>query len=73
MISLLFSSPLAFILIFGGLLMSIALHEYAHCWAADRLGDPTPRSKGRLTLDPRVHLDLLGTAMILFKIGRAHV
>ncbi len=66
MISLLFSSPLAFILIFGGLLMSIALHEYAHCWAADRLGDPTPRSKGRLTLDPRVHLDLLGTAMILF-------
>ncbi|HEX9817970.1 MAG TPA: site-2 protease family protein [Patescibacteria group bacterium] len=66
MISLLFSSPLAFIIIFGGLLMSIALHEFAHCFVADKLGDPTPRSKGRLTLDPRVHLDPLGTLMILF-------
>lgn len=66
MIELLFSSPIAFIVIFGGLLLSISIHEYAHCWTADKLGDPTPRSKGRLTLDPRAHLDLLGTLMILF-------
>lgn len=66
MISLLFSSPLTFIVIFGGLLLSITIHEFAHCWVTDRLGDPTPRSKGRLTLDPRAHLDPLGTLMILF-------
>ncbi|OGJ37201.1 MAG: hypothetical protein A2383_03245 [Candidatus Pacebacteria bacterium RIFOXYB1_FULL_39_46] len=66
MIDLLFSSPLAFVIIFGGLLMSITIHEFAHCWVTDKLGDPTPRARGRLTLDPRSHLDLLGTLMILF-------
>lgn len=66
MINLLFSSPLVFALTFGGLLLSITLHEFAHCWVTDKLGDPTPRSKGRLTLDPRAHLDPLGTLMILF-------
>jgi Zn-dependent protease len=66
MIQLLSTSPLAFVIIFGGLLLSITLHEFAHCWVTDRLGDPTPRSKGRLTLDPRAHLDPLGTLMILF-------
>lgn len=66
MIELLFSSPLAFIVIFGGLLLSITIHEFAHCWVADKLGDPTARAKGRLTLDPRAHLDPIGTLMILF-------
>ena len=66
MIQLLSTSPLAFVIIFGGLLLSITLHEFAHCWVTDKLGDPTPRSKGRLTLDPRAHLDPLGTLMILF-------
>ncbi len=65
MINLLFSNPLAFIIIFPGLLMSISLHEFFHCLAADKLGDPTPRAKGRLTLDPRVHLDPLGVVAIL--------
>ena len=46
--------------------MSITIHEFAHCWVTDKLGDPTPRARGRLTLDPRSHLDLLGTLMILF-------
>jgi Zn-dependent protease len=66
MINLLFSDPLAFIVIFGGLLLSIAVHEFAHAWAADRLGDPTPRIQGRLTLDPRAHLDPIGTLALLF-------
>jgi len=57
---------LGFLIFFPALLISIALHEYAHCFAADKLGDPTPRAKGRLTLDPRKHLDPLGTLMILF-------
>ena len=37
--------------------ISISLHEYAHAWMADRLGDPTPRNQGRLTPDPRSHID----------------
>ena len=65
MITLLFSNPLAFFIVFPGLLLSIALHEFAHCWVTDKLGDPTPRAKGRLTLDPRAHLDPLGVLAIL--------
>jgi Zn-dependent protease len=45
------------------LVASMVLHELAHAWTADRLGDPTPRAYGRLTLNPIVHLDPLGTAM----------
>lgn len=48
------------------LLIGFAFHEFAHAWVADYLGDPTPRSQGRLTLNPFVHLDLFGTLMALF-------
>lgn len=65
MLSLLFQSPLEFIIIFGGLILAIGLHEAAHCYMADYLGDPTPRSQGRLTLNPLDHLDPLGTIAIL--------
>lgn len=65
MIDLFFASPLLFLIIFPGLLLAITIHEFAHAWMADRLGDPTPRSQGRLTLDPRAHLDPLGTLAIL--------
>lgn len=43
---------------------SLALHEWGHAYMADRLGDPTPRSQGRVTLNPLVHIDLLGTIII---------
>lgn len=65
MLNLFTQYPLLFFIIFPGVLMTIAIHEFAHCWAADKLGDPTPRIKGRLTLDPRVHLDPLGVVAIL--------
>jgi len=65
MLTLFSAHPLLFLIIFPGILMTIAIHEYAHCLAADLLGDPTPRVKGRLTLDPRVHLDPLGVLAIL--------
>ena len=45
------------------LIASLTLHELAHAYVATRLGDPTPREHGRLTLNPIVHLDPLGTAM----------
>jgi Zn-dependent protease len=70
MISLLFTDPLAFFIVFPGLLASITWHEFAHAWVADKLGDPTPRYQGRVTLDPRAHLDPLGTlAMLMTRFG----
>jgi Zn-dependent protease len=48
------------------LLIVFPAHELAHAAAATRFGDPTPRLKGRLTLNPFRHLDLLGSLMFLF-------
>ena len=47
------------------LILAISVHEFAHALAADWLGDPTPRSQGRVTLDPRKHLDAFGSIMFL--------
>jgi Zn-dependent protease len=71
MISILFSVGfLPFLILFGSLVISITVHEFAHGFAADKLGDPTPRMQGRLSLDPRAHLDPLGTiAMLLTWFG----
>ncbi len=70
MLYLLFSNPLAFFILFPGLLLSITIHEFAHAWVADKLGDPTPRHQGRVTLDPRAHLDPWGTvALLLTRFG----
>jgi len=74
MLSLLLANPMAFIILFPGLLLSIAIHEFAHAWSADKLGDPTPRLQGRVTLNPLSHLDPIGTLMIFltsFGWGRA--
>jgi len=65
MLDLLFTSPLSFVVIFGGIIIAIGIHEAAHCYMADYLGDPTPRSLGRLTLNPLAHLDPVGTLVIL--------
>lgn len=65
MLGLLFQDPLSFIVIFGGIIIAIGIHEAAHCYAADALGDPTPRALGRVTLNPLAHLDPLGTLAIL--------
>ncbi|MBC8079667.1 MAG: site-2 protease family protein [Gorillibacterium sp.] len=54
--------------IFLVLMIAFTLHEFAHAFAADRFGDPTPRSMGRVTLNPQVHLDILGTILI-FLVG----
>ncbi len=43
------------------LLLSLSVHESAHAWTADRLGDPTARYLGRVSLNPLVHADLFGT------------
>lgn len=46
------------------LLFSLSLHEAAHAWMASRLGDPTARMLGRVTLNPIKHIDLIGTIII---------
>lgn len=55
----------------GSALINVALfwilttpHEFAHAWAATRLGDDTPRKEGRLTLNPLAHVDWLGTVLL---------
>jgi len=45
------------------LIASLSVHEAAHAWAADRLGDPTARHLGRLSLNPAVHVDPIGTLL----------
>lgn len=47
------------------ILIAISVHEWAHAFVADKLGDPTPGREGRLTLNPLAHLDLLGALMFL--------
>ncbi len=47
------------------LVVSLTVHEFAHAWSADQLGDDTPRLAGRLTLNPLAHLDLWGSLMFI--------
>ncbi|WP_412027737.1 site-2 protease family protein [Deinococcus yunweiensis] len=65
LINLLTSNPLAFVIIAAALVLSLAFHEFAHAYVADRLGDPTPRRYGRVTLNPIKHLDPFGTLLLL--------
>jgi Zn-dependent protease len=45
-------------------LLSLTVHEAAHAWTAERLGDPTARQLGRVSLNPLVHIDLIGTVIL---------
>ena len=47
------------------LVVAFTIHELAHAWVADRFGDDLPRLQGRLTLNPLVHLDPLGSILLL--------
>ena len=46
------------------LIMAITIHEFSHALIADRLGDPTPRANGRLSLNPLAHADPIGTFLL---------
>jgi Zn-dependent protease len=46
------------------LVFSLSIHEAAHAWTASRLGDPTARMLGRVTLNPIKHIDLVGTILV---------
>lgn len=60
----LFNNPIVFLAFLAALVMGISVHEFAHAWVANLLGDPTAKYQGRVTLDPRSHLDPIGTLML---------
>lgn len=60
----LFSDPIGLLISLVILIYSAILHEIAHGYVADRLGDPTARLMGRLTLDPRPHIDPFMTILL---------
>ncbi|HPP05740.1 MAG TPA: site-2 protease family protein [Syntrophorhabdaceae bacterium] len=66
LISLLFKDPAVFVIIAIPLLYSIIIHELAHGWVAYKMGDPTAKWLGRLSLNPLRHLDPIGTLMLFF-------
>jgi Zn-dependent protease len=64
---MLFRVPIeVLVLLIPVLLFALVFHEFSHAWVANKLGDPTARYSGRLTLNPLAHLDPFGTLMILF-------
>ncbi|MGD0277646.1 MAG: site-2 protease family protein [Syntrophales bacterium] len=65
LINLLIQNPAAFILLAIPLLYSIILHELAHGWVANKMGDSTAKWLGRLSLNPIKHLDPIGTFILL--------
>jgi len=76
MIDRLFGDPVGFlqalILMAPALLVAVTIHEVAHGWVADRLGDPTARLAGRLTLNPLPHIDPIGAlAFVIAGFGWA--
>ena len=68
LLKLLFNDPIAFVLLIIPFLYSVVIHEVAHGWVANRMGDPTAKLLGRLSLNPLKHLDPIGTLM-LFLVG----
>lgn len=65
LLALLQRSPVTFAIVALVLIFSLALHELAHAWTADRMGDKTARNLGRVTLNPLKHLDPVGTVLLL--------
>jgi Zn-dependent protease len=51
------------------LVLAVTVHEFAHAFAAHRLGDPTPEGQGRLTLNPVAHVDPIGTLLLPVVLG----
>ena len=66
LLNLLMKNPVVFLMLAIPILYSIIIHELAHGWVANRMGDPTAKLAGRLSLNPLKHLDPVGTLMLLF-------
>lgn len=56
---------ISFLVWIAAFVVTITIHEFAHAWAIDKMGDPTARLEGRLSLNPIVHYDPVGTTLLL--------
>lgn len=65
MLDLLVQNPLLFVLILLALVISVSVHEFSHAWVSNKLGDPTAKNMGRVTLNPRAHIDPLGFIFLI--------
>ena len=53
-----------------GIIIGLSFHEFAHAWVSDKLGEPTPRRQGRVTINPLAHIDWIGfLALLLVGFG----
>lgn len=59
-------SFLFWIFVYLGIIMSIAIHEFAHAWSAHKLGDDTAFNENRMNINPLNHFDMLGFSLLLF-------
>lgn len=66
LLAALFTNPLLGASMIIGLVAGITIHEFSHALIAYRLGDPTAKLEGRLTLNPMAHMDPIGTFSLLF-------
>ena len=58
------------ILMLPGIIIGLSFHEFVHAWVSDKLGDPTPRRQGRVTINPLAHIDCMGfLALLLVGFG----
>jgi len=64
-ISQLIQNPLQFLYVLPAIIIGLTVHEWAHAYVAYRLGDPTARNMGRMTLNPLAHIDPIGFIMLL--------
>lgn len=65
MLDILIQSPLIFFMVLLALIISITIHEFAHAFVVDKLGDPSARYYNRVTLDPRSHIDPYGLLFLV--------
>lgn len=65
MLDILSSNPFGFLILIVCLILSIGIHEFAHAFTAYKLGDVTPKSQGRVTLNPFAHIDPLGLLLVV--------
>ncbi len=65
MLELLTQNPILFLIVIAALVVSLSVHEFAHAWVSDKLGDPTAKYLGRITLNPKSHIDPIGLVFLV--------
>ncbi len=65
-----YASPMEWLMstltVLPGIIIGLSFHEFAHAWAANRCGDPTPKYQNRITINPAAHIDPIGFIALIF-------